>query len=110
MIPTIVKFCLPLAAFATLSACVPAQQVSTPAPTPPPAAALRTGSASDERACELAVTRETKNPEVVTLSSDMSQANTEVVIGVGPKRAKWRCLVSRGKVSEVMSLTDEGKL
>ncbi|WP_256439264.1 hypothetical protein [Ensifer sp. ENS06] len=40
----------------------------------------------------------------------MSQANTQVIIGVGPERAKWRCLVSRGKVAEVMSLTDEGAM
>jgi len=78
--------------------------------TPDVAAPIRTGSPADERACELAVTRETNNGDVVTLSSEFSQANTEVIIGVGPQRAKWRCLVSKGRVAEVMSLTDEGAL
>lgn len=72
--------------------------------------AMRTGSATDEQACELAVTRQTNNPDVVTLSSQFSQANTEVIIGVGAERAKWRCLVSGGRVAEVMSLTNEGAL
>lgn len=75
-----------------------------------PAPALRTGSPTDERACELAVTRQTNNGDVVTLSSNFSQANTEVIVGVGSDRARWRCLVSRGIVAEVMSLTDEGAL
>jgi len=32
------------------------------------------------------------------------------MIGVGPQRAPWRCLVSKGVVAEVMSMTDEGRL
>ncbi|WP_269931964.1 hypothetical protein [Aminobacter sp. HY435] len=75
-----------------------------------PATAMRTGSAPDEQACERAVTRQSNNPDVVTLSSDMSQDNTEVIVGVGQNRAKWRCLVSGGKVAEVTSMTDEGAL
>lgn len=75
-----------------------------------PAPAMRTGSAEDEAACERAVFDETQNENTVVLSSDFSQANTEVIIGVGPNRAKWRCLVSGGRVAEVMSLTDEGAL
>ncbi|MGE6783608.1 hypothetical protein ACQKGL_13905 [Ensifer adhaerens] len=95
-----------------LSACSETSSSSTPPPTASQAtaAALRTGSQTDERTCELAVTKQTNNPDVVTLSSDMSQANTEVIIGVGPQRARWRCLVSGGKVAEVMSLTNEGTL
>ncbi|WP_099867576.1 hypothetical protein [Pararhizobium haloflavum] len=81
-----------------------------PALSPPDPAPMRTGSATDEQACELAVTRQTNNGDVVTLSSDFSQANTEVIVGVGPDRARWRCLVSSGEVAEVMSLTDEGAL
>ena len=34
----------------------------------------------------------------------------QFVRGVGPQRAKWRCLVSKGQVAEVMSMTDEGKM
>jgi len=71
---------------------------------------MRTGSPQDEQACELAVTQQTNNPDVITLSSDFSQANTEVILGVGQQRARWRCLVSNGQVAEVMSLTDEGSL
>lgn len=98
-------FAAPLA----LSACSETTSNSNPAPVVSEQV-MRTGSPEDERACELAVTRETQNPDVVTLSSDFSQANTEVILAVGPQRAKWRCLVSGGRVAEVMSLTDEGSL
>jgi hypothetical protein len=84
---------------------------TAPSSSPPPAAeALRTGSPADEQACELAVTRQTNNPDIVTLSSEFSEANTLVIIGVGADRAKWKCLVSKGKVAEVTSLTNEGSL
>ena len=64
-----------------------------------------------EQACLAAVSQETNNGEVVVLSSEFSEANTAVVIGVGPNQAPWRCLVSNdGVVAEVMSLTDEGAL
>lgn len=96
-----------LVALLGLAACSEtASQPTAQAATP----TLRSGSATDERACELAVTRQSNNPDVVTLSSDFSQANTEVIIGVGPQRAKWRCLVSNGRVAEVTSLTNEGTL
>lgn len=82
-----------------------------PALAPLPATApMRTGSQADEGACERAVTQASNNPDVVTLSSEFSQANTLVIVGVGPQRAQWRCLVSRGRVAEVMSMTDEGAL
>ena len=54
--------------------------------------------------------RKTNNPKVVVLSVETSEANNSVTIGVGPDRAPWRCLVKRGIVADVMSLTDEGKL
>lgn len=76
----------------------------------PSAQSMRSGSPADESACMTAVARETKNSEVVVISSEFSQANTTVVVGVGPQKAKWRCLVSKGRVAEVMSLTDEGAL
>lgn len=75
-----------------------------------PPTPMRTGSQEDEGACERAVSQQTNNPDVVTLSSEFSQANSEVIVGIGPQRAKWRCLVSRGRVADVMSLTDEGAL
>lgn len=65
---------------------------------------------ADEQACLQAVSKTTNNGDVVLLSSEFSEAATEVIIGVGPDRAKWRCLVKDGVVSEVMSLTDEGQL
>jgi hypothetical protein len=95
-----------LAGALALSACSETTSQSTTSQS----TALRTGSATDEQACELAVTRQTNNSDVVTLSSEFSQANTEVILGVGAQRAKWRCLVSGGRVAEVMSLTNEGAL
>jgi hypothetical protein len=71
---------------------------------------LRTGSAVDEIACEFAVAKATNNGETTILSSEMSEANTEVIIGVGGQKARWKCLVKDGKVAEVMSLTNEGAL
>jgi hypothetical protein len=71
---------------------------------------LRTGSAVDETACEFAVAKATSNGETTILSSEMSEANTEVIIGVGGQKARWKCLVKDGKVAEVVSLTDEGAL
>jgi len=44
------------------------------------------------------------------LGAETSEANDSVTIGAGPNRAPWRCLVKRGIVAEVTSLTDEGKL
>lgn len=64
----------------------------------------------DEQACLQAVTQQTNNPDVILLGSEFSQANNAVTVGVGPQKAKWRCLVKDGIVAEVMSLTDEGAL
>jgi hypothetical protein len=68
------------------------------------------GLRGDKSACLRAVKRQTNNPKVVVLGVETSEANNAVTIGVGPKGAPWRCLVKRGIVAEVMSLTDEGKL
>ncbi len=70
---------------------------------------MRSGSMEDENACLAAVARQTNN-SVSVISSDFSQANTMVMVGVGPQRAPWRCLVSGGQVAEVMSMVDEGAL
>ena len=64
----------------------------------------------DEQACLQAVSHETNNGDVVTLSVETSEANTIVMVGVGPNRAPWKCLASGGVVAEVMSMTDEGAL
>ena len=64
-----------------------------------------------EQACLRAVTQTTNNPDVVLLESTYSEAGTEVIVGVGPQRARWRCIGYRdGTTGEVMSLTDEGRL
>lgn len=66
--------------------------------------------ARDKRACLKAVKKTTHNPKAVVIGAESSEANNTVTIGVGPQRAPWRCLVKRGVVADVMSLTDEGKL
>lgn len=64
-----------------------------------------------EQACLRDVTRTTNNPDVVLLDSTFSEAGTEVIVGVGPQRARWRCIgYSDGTTSGIMSLTDEGRL
>ena len=64
----------------------------------------------DEQACLQAVSTKTNNGDVTTLSVEPSEANTLVMVGVGPNRAPWKCLVSGGVVAEVSSMTDEGNL
>ena len=57
------------------------------------------------------MTRTTNNPDVVLLSSSYSEAGTEVIVGVGPDRARWRCIGYKdGTTSSIMSLTNEGAL
>jgi len=64
-----------------------------------------------EQGCLRDVSRQTGNPDVVTLSSSYSEAGTEVIVGVGPDRARWRCIGYKdGATSSIMSLTDEGRL
>ena len=64
-----------------------------------------------EQACLRDVTRTTNNPDVVLLGSSFSQSGTEVIVGVGAQRARWRCIgYSNGTTADIMSLTDEGFL
>ena len=44
------------------------------------------------------------------MSVDPSEANTIVMVGVGPNKAHRKCLPKDGVVAEVMSMTDEGAL
>lgn len=98
---------------------VPAAE-STPAPAQAETPAAPAGNqqaeekaadtaSKDEEACLKAVATETSN-DVVTLSVDPSEANTIVMVGVGPNKAPWKCLAKDGVVAEVMSMTDEGAL
>jgi hypothetical protein len=64
----------------------------------------------DEQACLQAVSIKTNNGDVTVLSTETSEANNVVIVGVGPNKAPWRCLVSKGVVAEVSSQTDEGRL
>jgi hypothetical protein len=64
-----------------------------------------------EQGCLRDVTAQTNNPDVVLLESSYSEAGTEVIVGVGPDRARWRCIgYSDGTTTGIMSLTDEGAL
>jgi hypothetical protein len=83
--------------------------VSGCASTSDAAATLRTGSSADETTCLKAVAAQTGNT-VTILSSDFSQAATEVMVGVGAGKAPWRCLISGGKVQEITSMTNEGAM
>ncbi len=65
---------------------------------------------ADQQACLAAVSNKTNNGDVELLDAISSEANNSVTIGVGPQRAKWQCLVKKGRVVSVMSLTDEGAL
>jgi hypothetical protein len=62
----------------------------------------------DEQACLQAVSQQTNNGDVVLLRTETSEANNAIIVGVGPKKAEWQCLVKNGTVAEVMSLTNEG--
>lgn len=64
----------------------------------------------DKLACIRAVRKQTKNAKLSVIGALSSEANNQVTVAVGPQRAPWKCLVKRGKVAEVMSLTDEGAL
>jgi hypothetical protein len=95
-----VTFALGAAALAALAGCV---EDSGPAVSSVPTAA--------EQACLRDVTVTTNNPDVVLLGSSFSEAGTEVIVGVGEQRARWRCIAySDGTTAGIMSLTDEGFL
>jgi len=87
-----------------------AEKTASPAGAAPANATPKATPSKDEQACLQAVSTETNNGDVTLLSTETSEANTVVMIGVGPQRAPWRCLVSGGVVAEVMSMTDEGAL
>ncbi len=83
---------------------------TAPARSPAPAPAVDDVPLRDRNACVRAVQKTTSNRQTVVIRAISSEANNTVTIGVGPQRAPWRCLVKRGVVAGVMSLTDEGGL
>jgi hypothetical protein len=73
--------------------------------------AAMSGSSAANAACLGAVRAETGNADVSVLSSSYSEAGTEVIVGVGPQRARWQCIAySDGSTTRPMSLTNEGSL
>ncbi len=64
-----------------------------------------------EQACLRDVTQATNNPDVVLLNSSVSEAGTEVIVGVGGQRAPWRCIgYNDGTTTGILFLGDEGRL
>lgn len=54
------------------------------------------------KACLGAVEAQTGRKALTVLGKDYSEANSAVMIGVGPEQAPWRCLVSNeGVVAEL---------
>lgn len=74
------------------------------------AAAAATPTAA-EQACLRDVTKVTNNPDVTLLESSFSEAGTQVIVGVGPDRARWNCIAyNDGSTAGIESLTNEGSL
>ncbi len=87
------------------------EKVESAAPeTAAPAGLQEPLPAKDRQACLRAVKKTTRNSKMVILETKASEANNTVIVGVGPDKAPWRCLVKRGVVAEVMSQTNEGGL
>lgn len=63
-------------------------------------------SPKDQQACLAAVSNKTNNGDVDILEAYGSEANNEVVVGVGSHKAKWQCLVKNGRVANVMSMSN----
>ncbi len=56
-------------------------------------------------ACMTAVTRETNNTDVSVLETRATEDGTEVIVGVGPQRARWTCTAfADGSTSRPMYL------
>lgn len=67
--------------------------------------------AAARQACLNATIAETNNSNASVASSSFSEAGTEVIVAVGPQRARWQCIAYRdGSTTRPMSLTNEGAL
>ena len=76
-----------------------------------PAATSSSVSAAAIDACLNAVKAQTNEANLDVTSTEFSEANSVVMIAVGPQRAPWKCLVSNdGDVAEVSFAGEEGKL
>lgn len=103
------KFTAGLIAAVSLAGCVQDTASSgASAPTTPTGAIMPTAA---EQACLRDVTATTNNPDVVVLDSSFSEAGTQVIVGVGPDRARWNCIAYEDGTTEgIESMTDEGFL
>ena len=102
----LIKLAAPALATTALAGCVASSGGTTDAES----AASGTPSLA-EQGCLRDVTKTTNNPDVVLLDSKFSETGTEVIVGVGEQRARWRCIgYSDGTTTGIMSLTDEGRL
>ncbi|PZF78284.1 hypothetical protein DK847_00200 [Aestuariivirga litoralis] len=63
-------------------------------------------SPKDQQACLAAVSNTANNGDVDVLDAYSSEANNQVIVGVGSKKAKWQCLVKNGRVANVMSMSN----
>lgn len=103
------KFCLlPIVGLLALSACT--QTTSNYRPVYPLSFAPVAAPADvDADACVAALAQQI-HTSINVLSSEFSEANTLVMLGVGPRNAPYKCLSSHGVVAEITSMTDEGAL
>ncbi len=64
-----------------------------------------------EQACLRDVALEAGNPDVLTLVSTPSPEGTEVIVGVGPQRERWRCIgYDDGTTTVVIAIAVEERL
>lgn len=100
-----------------ITSALPKAKATAPAADPAPVAAdepeaeAPTGpaSAADEAACRQAVAKTAGAAEMTVLSAEASAGNAEIVMGVGPEKARWQCLLSGGKVAGIMEVAEEVK-
>ncbi|WP_436637977.1 hypothetical protein [Microbaculum sp. FT89] len=62
-----------------------------------------------EDLCVKAVQQQTNASGVGVINSEFSQAATQVMVGFPAAQAPWRCLVSGGRVTEVIYTGSEGR-
>ncbi|MBK8456574.1 MAG: hypothetical protein IPL47_05180 [Phyllobacteriaceae bacterium] len=64
-------------------------------------------SAADEEACKTAVATTTGDSDMEILNSNAADGNPVIVVGVGPQKARWQCLMAGGKVAGITAVTAE---
>lgn len=106
--PRSIGFIVGSAALVALAACDDAAY--TEAAATAPAAAGNSAEQAARDACVRDVRSATGTDDVSVISSDFSEAGTQVDLKVGPT-GTWSCIAySDGTTANVMSTTDEGAL